>query len=225
MKVRKQTAFNWIEEVIYEDFGLQDKYCLDVSKFIDEEYRKRREKILEELKDEDRENLPSIWKYQYPFEWESAEVFHDTFLKSAFIGCWGLFENHFKEISNLILVHYKIPLKIEDLQGNSDIDKCYKYLKKLANIKFDELNKEWEIIKCCKNIRNKIIHNNSIFSKDEKFDLKKCCNGIVITAYESESQKITIKSVDFILAFNVASKAILLKLLEEMDLRIQNEKV
>ena len=53
--------------------------------------------------------------------------------------------------------------------------------------------------------------------------MKKCCDGIIVKDYEQEYQKITIKSVEFILAFNSASSEFLLKLVEEMELKIQFE--
>lgn len=40
---------------------------------------------------------------------------------------------------------------------------------------------------------------------------------------EQDDQKITIKSADFILAFNIASRTVLLKLVEEMVLKIRSE--
>lgn len=224
MKVKKQTPFDSLIDDISEGFVLQNKYCTEVSKFIDKEYKKRREQINEKLKDEEFENRGAIMKFHYHFNSDLPEMFTDTFLKSAFISCWGLFENYLKEISDLILEHYKVEKKLDSYKKiNSIIKKCKeKCLEIYLNDFLIEYNSEWETIDCCNFVRNKIVHSNSIFRKTENSKLLKCNSTISVSNYDNIYSKINIKSVDFILAFNTASVTILLKLVEQMRLSIQN---
>jgi len=225
MKARKHSSFNWYEEVIREDFEVQEKYCVEVSNFIDKRYKKIREKIIEKLKNEEPESSDAIMKYHFDFNSDLPEIFHDTFLKSAFIISCGLFENYLREISDLILEHHGILKKIIEYKySNSVLKKCKeKCLELYVNNIFIEFHSEWEIIECCIFIRNKIVHSNSIFRNSDKCKLEKCNLNISVSNYDNSHSRIVVISVDFVLAFNIACSKILLKLVEEMVLKIQNE--
>lgn len=86
-------------------------------------------------------------------------------------------------------------IKIDDISGNGIVFKIKKYLEKVIEIDFEEMNNEWNEITKLNHLRNLYVHSsNSILRKSE---LKKRKNSIK----EIKQLKITEKSDYYILEF------------------------
>lgn len=75
------------------------------------------------------------------------------------------------ELRNICDYHAKLKdsnFSINDLKGNSDIDKARLYLKKGAKINFNNLNPEWEFINNVRVIRNLLVHHQGIIMDDHQ---------------------------------------------------------
>ena len=57
---------------------------------------------------------------------------------------------------------------IQDLKGNSDMEKAKMYLSKSCGVTFEKLNPEWQFILVLKKLRNSLIHNQGHVKKNEK---------------------------------------------------------
>lgn len=98
--------------------------------------------------------------------------------KSSFILLYSILEELLKIFCELAQKKLHLNLKPNDLQG-SDIEKFYKYLKKVAEIDLDKTEKEWGEIMDYRQIRNCIVHNYSNinnYSNKEKDTLKQIIN-------------------------------------------------
>jgi hypothetical protein len=80
----------------------------------------------------------------------------------------SIIENELKLICNRYGTNNNQKFKVDDIVGNSDLEKCKTYLKKISEIDFGKFNEEWLFIKNCKIIRNKIVHNDSKVHLDDK---------------------------------------------------------
>ena len=89
----------------------------------------------------------------------TLNFYPNSFRNSFLVQIFSFFEKKLKEIC---LEHYKITetvFSINDLKGNSDIEKAKKYLTKTCSIKFSELNPEWNFMNDIRKIRNIIVHS------------------------------------------------------------------
>jgi hypothetical protein len=114
---------------------------------------------------------------------EIEEEFIQRFRNSILIQLFSYLENELKTICNAHSESTKSIYSVNDLKGNSDLDKIKKYLTKSMSIEVGKFTL-WPFINNLRILRNKIVHENStiqiidsdlksmrIFSKD-KFLLK-----------------------------------------------------
>ncbi len=75
------------------------------------------------------------------------------------------------ELKKICDYHHKLnntDYSINDLKGNSEIEKAKVYLTKSCKIHFDKLEPEWGLINKIKLIRNKLVHHQGIIEKSDK---------------------------------------------------------
>ncbi len=86
-------------------------------------------------------------------------------------------------------------IKIDDISGNGIIFKAKKYLEKVIEIDFEEINDEWNEITKLNQLRNLFVHSSNLILR--KSESKKRIN----TIKDIEQLKITEKSDYYILEF------------------------
>ena len=86
-------------------------------------------------------------------------------------------------------------IKIDDISGNGIVSTIKKYLEKVIEIDFQEINSEWNEITKLNHLRNLFVHSsNSILNKSES-------NKRINTLKDIKQLKITEKSDYYILEF------------------------
>lgn len=90
-----------------------------------------------------------------------SNLYTHNFRASFYIQIISFIEYELRNICEYHHVIKKTDFGIEDLKGSNDIDKAKIYLSKSANIKFKNLNPEWQFIQEAKEIRNLLVHHQS----------------------------------------------------------------
>jgi len=100
---------------------------------------------------------------------EIAKLFPHNFRATFLTQIISVIESELKKICDHFGHHKNQLFKIDDMRGIDDLQKCKDYLKRIADINFEGLNIEWQYIKNCKSLRNKIVHQDGrVNKKDEK---------------------------------------------------------
>ncbi|WP_366186330.1 hypothetical protein [Flavobacterium ovatum] len=91
---------------------------------------------------------------------QEATFYPQSFRTSFFIQMFSVLEYELKIICT---THSKINQKefsIENLKGNSEIEKAKFYLKKAVNLNLNEIEPEWNYLDTMRKIRNRIVHGD-----------------------------------------------------------------
>lgn len=72
----------------------------------------------------------------------------------------SVIESELKKVCNYHGKYKKQKFTVDDLKGSDDLEKCKDYLSHVADIDFKDLANEWQFIKNCKALRNKIVHQD-----------------------------------------------------------------
>jgi len=99
---------------------------------------------------------------------EISRQFPHNFRASFLVQIISCIESELKKICNHYGNHHEQKFTVDDLKGSDDLEKCKTYLKLFSDIDFNDFNKEWQFIKQCKFLRNKIVHNDSKIKRDNK---------------------------------------------------------
>lgn len=98
---------------------------------------------------------------------EISVIFPHSFRVSLLTQIVSFIEFELKEICDFYGSKLGETFRLQDLKGNSDFEKAKTYLVKTAKINFDNLNPEWLFIDNCRQLRNKLVHNQGyIMSSD-----------------------------------------------------------
>lgn len=84
-----------------------------------------------------------------------------NYRKASLLSIFSVLEGQLKLISNLVENEFDFNIKIKHITGNDYIHKYWLYLTKVFELNPKELEKEYNLIRQHKYIRNKIAHNNS----------------------------------------------------------------
>ncbi|MDB9382284.1 hypothetical protein PN465_08615 [Nodularia spumigena CS-584] len=80
----------------------------------------------------------------------------------------AVIEAEFKKLCNSY-GHYKgQKFYVEDMKGSSDLEKCKEYIVNLHPMDFNDFADDWQFIKNCKELRNKIVHEEGLIKKTNK---------------------------------------------------------
>ena len=88
------------------------------------------------------------------------ESFPKLYYNSMLVSLHSFIEYHFTMIVKLTQKKTEKKIKLKDINGLNQIEKCKKYLWLVFEISLEDLNKEWEILKDISKLRNIIVHNN-----------------------------------------------------------------
>lgn len=91
---------------------------------------------------------------------EISRLFPHNFRASFLTQVISVIESELKRICDHFGYHKKQLFTIDDMRGTDDLEKCKDYLKRIADINFDVVNIEWQYIRNCKALRNKIVHQD-----------------------------------------------------------------
>jgi len=131
---------------------------------------------------------------------EIAKLFPHNFRASFLTQVISVIESELKKICDHFGHHKNQLFKIDDMRGTDDLEKCKDYLKRIADINFEELSIQWQYIKNCKSLRNKIVHQDGrIKRKDEQLmNFIKGSSSIEV----QESPSINDNDIEFIITDN-----------------------
>jgi len=90
---------------------------------------------------------------------KESTFYPQSFRTSFFIQIFSILEYELKEICSIHFKHSKIDFSMEDLKGNSEIEKAKLYLRKAGKIDFLEMSPEWEYLNIMRKIRNRFVHS------------------------------------------------------------------
>ncbi|WP_367769163.1 hypothetical protein AB3G33_10650 [Flavobacterium sp. WC2421] len=133
-------------------------YILLVEKSFDEQKKNLSEKYAEHYKNLDNSDL-----FLHTTTSELLEIeqeFIQRFRKSIVIQIFSYLESELKSICNTHSDSTKSIYTVNDLKGNSDLDKVKKYLTKSMKIEVGKFDL-WPFINNLRILRNKIVHENS----------------------------------------------------------------
>lgn len=110
---------------------------------------------------------------------EISRQFPHNFRASFLIQIVSVIESELKKICNHYGASTHQKFRVDDLKGHDDLEKCKIYLKTTVGLNFINFEKEWNYIKLCKLLRNKIVHNDST--------IKRTDNNLINFSKKSES--------------------------------------
>lgn len=151
----------------------------------------------------------------------------DTIFKSTFLISYSFFENRFVEICNRSRSTLNLNLKLKDLYGQSDIEKCYLFLKKVAEIDLSIVNREWSRIQDFRKIRNCIVHHysNIVTEQSKRIDEQKLYGTVAKfkNLNLNDSGLFLIKDENFIQEFLSELYKFIFPILDEVESKIAKE--
>lgn len=125
------------------------------------------EKLLRKPKNYEEGYDQSLYfKENYEREYDYINIIIQNQRKADVLSVFSLIEGQIQFLANLIEFEFNFNIKIKHLNGDGYIDRYWLYITKVFGIDSTEIEKEYNLIKQQKYIRNKIAHNNSIV--DEK---------------------------------------------------------
>jgi len=89
---------------------------------------------------------------------ELGELFPHNFRAFFLTQVIAIIEAEFKKLTNGYGEFKNQSFSVDDLGGTDDLEKCKKYLNSITQIDFSEFEPEWQFVKNCKILRNKIVH-------------------------------------------------------------------
>lgn len=109
-------------------------------------------------------NTSDLIKYSSDF-FEQTTFYPQSFRTSFFIQIFSVLEHELKEICSIHHQKNKTNFSIDDLKGNSEIEKAKLYLKKACKINFGALDPEWSYLEIMRKIRNRYVHSQGEISQ------------------------------------------------------------
>lgn len=138
----------------------------------------------------------------------------------------AVLEKQLKALCERIRLMHHMPFSIDDLKGNSDIEKGKLYLTRMYGINFRDLEPEWSYVNNMRKLRNQIIHHNGHFTIQDKEILRLIeiipeVNRMWDTVYEQmeegQEYEILISSKTLIENYVNAVKVLFRKLIDIID--------
>ncbi|WP_116789529.1 hypothetical protein [Flavobacterium psychrotrophum] len=77
-------------------------------------------------------------------------------------------EKHMKGLCKRLQLFFESPFDIDDLKGNSDLERGKIYISKLCNINFRDLEPFWSFLNDMRKLRNQIVHYNGHYTLKDK---------------------------------------------------------
>ncbi len=117
---------------------------------------------------------PEYYNYlidSYSERWfEIATYYPHNFRASFLVQTYTMIEYELRKICDHYHLKMKTDFRVNDLKGNSDLEKCKIFLKKACKINFTDIQAEWDFINIMRRLRNQIVHHQSkICQNDHNF--------------------------------------------------------
>lgn len=126
-----------------------------------EQIRQKREEDLElrlKVKTWSKEEFEEYSHYKFHFDW--------LLIQSLFISGFSHFENYLRNVAEAIERNENVKIKIQDFQGNGQLDIYRKYIYLIGEIQSANSDRrEWQTILEFKLIRNAITHKSGFITK------------------------------------------------------------
>lgn len=129
-----------------------------------------------------------------------------NYRKASLLSIFSVLEGQLKLLSNLIETNFEFSVKIKHITGSDYIHKYWIYLTKVYELESKDVEKEYNLIRQHKYIRNKIAHNNSEID-DNKLAFIQRTKGLTTRKFgtdnivEIESENYIIEIIELIQAF------------------------
>lgn len=150
----------------------------------------------------------------------------DTIFKSTFLISYSFFENRFVEICKRSRDTLSLRLRLKDLHGQSEIEKCYLFLNKVAEIDLSKVNNEWSRIQDFRKIRNCIVHHYSNIVTEQAKGIAEQKLYSTVSRFENlnlfDSGFFSIEDESFIQDFLNKLYSFIFPILDEVELKIGN---
>jgi len=118
------------------------------------------------------------------------------FYHSSIVTLYSLLENNLSFLCIKIQADTNLVIGLNDLTGHNLLEKARSFLVKVANIDFENVDKEWIRISDFQKLRNLIVHNNSQIKDRDSFEkLLKKFNGIKTYELQNDFHIIDIKLI------------------------------
>jgi hypothetical protein len=203
LKTSDYLGFSWVE-LWYEEFEI-DAALDAIRRLINTQ-----EKSLEELKEKFKKvleadpaynslNLEDRGDYYFQFferEDQTIEEIKRIQRSSLLMAIFAFFEGRLKSICQKIEDDNKLPIKLSEVKGNTDIQKLWTYLIDVYKIDITKVKPYYELINQQKFARNRIVHHEGYLSKDQKVRLNLVL-GLGVKDYLTDS-KIEITDISFL---------------------------
>ena len=107
------------------------------------------------------------FQFHYLLEYDFINIIIQNQRKANVLSVFSLIEGQIQLIANLIESKFDFSIKIKNLNGDGYIDRYWLYITKVFSIDSIKIEKEYNLIKQQKYVRNKIAHNNSVVDEDK----------------------------------------------------------
>lgn len=136
------------------------------------------------------------------FEIYETEIIHNSEFsrilnQSIYLTIYSTFENELFDICETCQQIEQLNIGPKDINEQSYIGQCRKYIMKVLNVNLDNSDQKWNEIKNYQKIRNSIAHNLGIIKSPDAniINFVERSNGI---SFNIEKSKISIDSIDFL---------------------------
>jgi hypothetical protein len=132
----------------------------DQKKILAKKYAEHYKEVAQNSGDNKTEELNEIWSGATSQLLEIEKEFIQRFRRSIIIQIFSFLES---ELKNICISHSENTdsiYSVDDLKGNSDLEKVKKYLTKSMKIELGKMT-IWPFINNLRLLRNKVVHNNS----------------------------------------------------------------
>jgi len=126
------------------------------------------------------------FEFSYSIDYDFINRFIQSQRKANVLSVFSLIEGQIQLIANLIEYEFNFSIKIKHLSGDGYIDKYWLYITKVFGIDSKNIEKEYNLIKQQKYVRNKIAHNNSVID-EKKMQFINETQGLKIKKFGKES--------------------------------------
>lgn len=140
------------------------------------------------------------------------------FYHSTIVSLHSLLETHLNEICEIIIKETDFVFSLNEFSEKNQIKKSRIFLKKLANLNFEEFDKNWIYITTLQKIRNLIVHDNSQLKKIElSKEIKSIIEDNCIIDYEKNNRPFYIKNERLLTNFLNHIEELFLKILNPLE--------
>ncbi|MEZ9553356.1 hypothetical protein AB4248_00260 [Vibrio splendidus] len=159
---REKLRFDFIEISILGELDSYKEHTIKIEKFLTKEiefFETKKQNTISRLSEYDKEAYLDFVDDIY---WDLNETYPTIQRQSELISIYTLLENSLNQLCFTCEKYVENPIKMADLSSKGIVGKYKKYLEKVVQIKFPSESDSWNEIINIQEIRNAIVHNNSV---------------------------------------------------------------